>query len=988
MKLRGTIRTVTVAILGVVLLAWSAAAQSNGTFTGRVIDKDGGRIPGVTITVRNAETGVVRNSITNAEGVYSVPGLEPGTYAIKAALPGFADGLSDRVVLGVSATLTVDFTMSVAAVSENVTVSGSAPLIEVSRSEVKATIRTTEVANLPMITRNFNSLVALLPGAKPVAPYHPVKRNAGVVSFGGSVGRNVIATVDGADNRDNMVGGIAMNFTVESIEEFVLATHRFSAAESRSAGAALTLVSKSGTNTFAGSGFFFNRNKALITKDYFTARDGLAKQPFSRYQYGGSVGGPIVTNRAFFFVAAEGVNETTSVTVPDRQYQEMLLLAPFGAKPVHAIQQPFYDALYTIKSNVHLTDTHSFIARYAGQRNERKNGGLSQRTDLTTQMVEPNSYWNAVAQHSWIVSPRVLNQITMTVSHLDCLSDWYNPAGQLFLKNYPNADKLPIERSLAFPSVTIGSSGNGYQCAQDLRPQIRNDTTFQVGSHATKFGASYNYYTKQGVDNTLQHWGTLTFFDDPSVIISNSNGLYPQGFQTPGIVSRWAQGSNALAKAWIDGEQQFMTWFQDDWRVKPNLTLNLGVRYDLDINFYDQRKYSLNATGQVLRAIGNPYGEYPQMSTKNISPRAGLAYDIQGNGRRVLRGGYGLYFDQFGILGNVFAYFQNVRPLQVLATRVNTAVGVGDLASYRYGIDQLLQPDSSGQLPPNTAGYWFDPNISDPHNHQYNIGYSHQVAANTVVSADFTHIDGRNEDKTINLNPIVNGTRVLAPALQAVYGIPNLLSDIQITASINKSRYDELAVQLQQRIPRATLQVSYTLSGAYAYGGQITAGGAGATAQDQFNLFAPGEWGPTATDERHRVVAFGVFELPYGIQISPVFQAATARPYTLTAGRDLNRDGTANDRYVDPISGVQASVNGQRGDPLFLLDLRTTKFFAIGRGRRLGVFAEFFNLTNAANYGASYGGNAASRATFQQPIGFMPGLGYPFQVQFGGRLTF
>ncbi|PYR35218.1 MAG: hypothetical protein DMF90_14410 [Acidobacteria bacterium] len=195
--------------------------------------------------------------------------------------------------------------------------------------------------------------------------------------------------------------------------------------------------------------------------------------------------------------------------------------------------------------------------------------------------------------------------------------------------------------------------------------------------------------------------------------------------------------------------------------------------------------------------------------------------------------------------------------------------------------------------------------------------------------------------------------------------------------------------QFERRIHRATLRVMYTLSGAYAYAGQI-AGSASTVpaAQDANHIFAPGEWGPTPADERHRLVLFGVFDLPGGVQVSPVFQAASARPFNLLAGSDLNKDGQSNDRYIDPASGQQVSVNSQRGDPFSLLDARVTKFFNLGQtSRKVSVFAEFFNLLNTANFGAAYNGNGRS-TLFKQPIGFIPGSGYPFQVQLGARFTF
>jgi hypothetical protein len=310
------------------------------------------------------------------------------------------------------------------------------------------------------------------------------------------------------------------------------------------------------------------------------------------------------------------------------------------------------------------------------------------------------------------------------------------------------------------------------------------------------------------------------------------------------------------------------------------------------------------------------------------------------------------------------------------------------LATYRFGIDPLPpQPQDANTLPRGAAGEYLAPDITDPRNQQMHIGYAHQLAPNTAVSVDFTHVIGRREFRRININPIVNGTRVLAADFVRVYGIPDKLNAVNILVTNNESRYDALTVQFQRRVQRVTIQAHYTLAGAYAYGGSTGARSGAAVAQDQFDQFAEGEWGPTGNDERHRGVIMGVFELPYGIQVSPVFQAASARPYTLTAGQDLNRDGTNNDRYIDPATGKQVAVNSQRGDPTTVMDVRTTKFFGLGGERKIGVFAEVFNVLNTANFGNSYTGNGRS-ATFKQPTGFVPGIGYALQLQLGARFLF
>ena len=219
------------------------------------------------------------------------------------------------------------------------------------------------------------------------------------------------------------------------------------------------------------------------------------------------------------------------------------------------------------------------------------------------------------------------------------------------------------------------------------------------------------------------------------------------------------------------------------------------------------------------------------------------------------------------------------------------------------------------------------PDLTDPQNHVVHVGYAHQLAAGTAVSIDYTHSEIRKDMRSLNINPIVNGRRVLAADFLRVFGAADVLNAVNIKSSINKARYDALTVKFQRRLARATLQAHYTLAGAYAYGGSTGSRGGAAVPQDSFAPLAPGEWGPTGSDERHRVVAMGVFDLAYGIQLSPIFQAATARPFNLTAGADLNADGNNNDRYIDPATGQQVSINAGRGDNTVVVDLRTTKFF-------------------------------------------------------------
>ena len=988
------------------MTASSVFAQSTSTFNGRVLDQGDAVLPGVTVTAVNASTGVARTTVTNGDGVYNMPGLDPGVYDVKTDLQGFAPATRQRVALGLNTTLTLDFKLALSGVQETINVTGDAPLIEVTQSKVVSTIETKELQNLPMITRSVNGMLELLPGATPMAPIDRTKQSVGNVSFGGASGTNISASLDGADNRDNRNGGTLMNFTLESLEQFQLATSQFSASDGRTSGVAISMITKSGTNLFHGSGFLFARDKALSAKDYFSKRDNLDKNPFSRQQWGGSIGGPLLRNRMFFFGAFEYVNEDTSIPVPNQQFGlfELLVdatnrgLIPAGlVNPNHPRSgpTPSHLTMYSIKTNLQLNNNHSLMARYAGQVDTRWAVTFtSPNNDLREPEDSYQHFWSGVVQHGWVLGNRGLNQITGHMNHNDRLSDLRNAiTGEHYSRDFPNVHFFPPR--LSFPGVNTGAGGAGGSRTDTNVIQARDDFSLLAGTHALKFGGNFNYLPRLGIQNANEHFATLTFFDDPSVILSNSNGRYPQGFQTPGIVRTWQQANGGAVNgvgSWAESRKnvrQFMAWFQDDWRATPRLTLNMGVRYDLDINMLDQEHNASNATALALQAIGNPYGGMPGTPHRDISPRVGVAYDMSGDGRRVLRGGYGLYFDQINQNAISDSSPQNWRPLNALAVLTNTAIGVGQLATYRFGIDPLpAQPTEGNSLPPNSTGVWTGPYVVDPRQHHMHIGYAHALAPTTMVSVDFTHEKGTRQLIGLNLNPLVNGQRLLAPAFTRVFGRPDVLSAINVKTSIGSSRVDLLTFKFQRRLPRATIQAHYTLAGAFAYGGSIAARGGGGVGQDALNPLGPGEWGPTGQDERHRLVATGVFELPKGVQVSPVFQLASARPYNLTAGSDLNADGNNNDRYIDPATGKQLSINAGRGDNTVVLDVRATKFFDLGSDRRIATFVELFNALNNVNFGGSYTGNGRS-VLFRQPSGgFIPGIGYPRQVQLGARFLF
>ena len=1014
---------------GLAQSAWGQAAT--GTLNGRVVDQSGAVLAGAQVSVTNTGTSIVRTTVSNAQGLYTVPALQPGTYDIKVENAGFATSERKGITLLADSTLSLDFSMGLASEKQQVTVEGLAPLVESTESSVNGSLRVNEVENLPVLNRQINSLVTLIPGARPAPITNGTKfEMMNGISIGGGRGLNVMTLVDGGDNKDDVLGGPLQNFTLEGIEEFRLISHQYDAQYGRSNGGEIVIVTKSGTNGLHGSGFAFGRSDAMTAADYFTKVSGLPKTPYEREQYGGSLGGPVMKDRWFWFGAAERVQQDYVETPTPQALADVPYLIPFGAKPVKGISQPFQDTLYTLKSDYHINNRHSFFVRWGEEWNSYANDFLTpSEPDLSAPGHDLQNFWSILGSETWLISPSSLNQFTFQRIH-SVVDQALNGNS---LAN-PAAVQTPVTSILAFPNLSIGRNLYEDHYFLEDKNQFKDDFSFQKGSHALKLGADFATLPTFGIVSDIGLCGGVTFFDTPSTIVNNTNGKYPQGFLTPGAVSSISLGTCSAGAAPIDTRihrgRQFGAYAQDSWRVSRKLTLNFGMRYDIDLKFLDQPFLPKSRTYLALKAIGDPYaGSLASTPTNGYGPRFGFAWDLLGNGKSVVRGGYGLFRDE-GLQGNVWqTIFQTGPTLGISSTYVNSSVGTGQLANYIFGVSPLPPGPAANvsQLPPggNTTGYLIAPDFSVPYDHQFHLGYAWQMTSDSALSVDVSHVQYLNDYRTQNLNPLEGawdpsdctvavqpvagteylytpcpaanqkvpyGTRRLAPQLQSTLGSGNILGAVTMITSRNRGRYDEAAVQYTKRTGKVTLNASYTLSWAYGYGGSIGAcASCSVTTPSPVNqdlFFGPGEWGPANTDQRQRWVVNSVISVPFGIQASPVFQIGSPQPYNLTAGTDLNKDGVNNDHYINPATGLPVSANSVRGIWDYDLDLRVTKAFRLGsEKRRLNLFAEGYNLTNKANFGNIFGGNKLS-STFEKPTGYLAGFPTSRQFQFGARVNF
>jgi hypothetical protein len=1009
-----------------------AQTSNTGTLTGVVKDEKGAVVRGASVKLTNLGTNSVRAATTSDEGVYEISQLVPGSYRLEVEAQGFSKYLQEGVVVNVLQRTTINPELKVGGIGETVTVTGeTTPLVETTKTEVGGVIDQRQMENLPVNGRSFASLAILIPGATLAPSFDPTKARVGTFSIGGSTGRNLNITIDGGDNKDNAVGGILQNFSMEGIQEFALSTQRFSAANGRSGGALLSIVSKSGTNDFHGSGFGFFRNEklnanapALLAKANplkFPDPADAVKPPFSRQQFGGSIGGPIKKDKAFFFGTVERTRERGNSIVFGSDRTEIAFLEPFGYKAVQFLPQPFNDWVYTVKGDFNLSPKHTLVTRFAGQNNNALNdqaGFLIVRTDLSGGNKTLNTLYSFLANETWIVNPSTVNQFTYQYSTFD------------------NQILATTElANLAFPGgIVVGRNGNVPQQTIQKKHQFRDDLSWNRGNHSFKFGGDFVWEPTLGGIFAFTSAPSYSFFFDPAQI-ANNPGQFPQGFRTtqvlpgpitcavladPGCTAADLAGFGVVAQIDLaggdpsfnlrDGAKQFAGYIQDDWKITPRFTLNIGARYDVDIGFVDHGHAAENRVYQALKIIGSPYASKVVADDKNnISPRIGFAWDVHGDARSVLRGGYGIYFDQSFLNVPLFAV-QQANP-EIYANFTN------DDPNLSIDSPPPVVPRPLNNPLPGSRGRMLDPFFESPYSQQWNMGYAQEVGKNMSIEIDYVHILGLHEFTSLDINPRTGPLhnaqrsdpassfpRVLAPQfaahaaeLTAAFGVPNPFARITVAQSDGRSRYDGLTVSFKRRYAnKYQLNAHYTLSKARAWFGQL--GDFGNQAQNVFDKWDPINFGPSDADERHRFVISGLFDLPGGFQVAPIFQLASPRAYSIfpSCGCDINRDGVNVDRdSVAPNTDDQhhLPLNPIRGDNFQQLNVRVSKFFNFGEKRKLGLFFEAFNVFNTANFGREFQ-NVTDTPDFGKPLnffgatGFSEPLGIPFQAQIGARFSF
>ena len=1045
-------RAITILSIFSIFMITTSAQVTTADITGRVLDQNGAAVPNATITARHTGTGQTRTAQTSTDGNYTIAELVPGTYEITAESQGFSRAQVKDVELNVGTSRTMNFDLKPGQISEVVDVTSDLVQVETTRSEIGGVVTPVEVQNLPLLNRTFAALSVIMPEARPVGNFDPTKTRVGNVAFNGGDGRQVDVNVDGGDNKDNVVGSLLQNFSYESIQEFQVLQHRWTAESGRAVGGVVNVISKSGTNDFHGSFFSNFRDEKFRAFDFFEkqrqATDPAFQKPsFSRQEIGGSIGGRIVRDKLFFFGALERFRERQINALSATAAAQLPAIPGIGE--VGDIPTPYDDWLATVKIDHRLTDNQSMFYRYAYQKNSSPNDqiGVPATADITGGNTNDNKLHSFIVNHTWTISPTKLNQMSF---HYQDFSNFI-----LGVTDRPN---------IVFPSVQTGRNANVPQSTLETKYQFRDDFSASAGNHNLKTGVNYIDTKLDGFFFFGAQGHQITFFDDPLVIQNNTNGRYPQGFATPGAVRQitFSDGRGDHTQK----IHQLALYIQDDWKVRPTVTLNLGLRWDANIG--NLPRQDNNRTILILQQLNHPLARAitgdPEKLTRTtpswteFQPRVGFAWDPTGSGRTVIRGGYGIFFDQLFQNLTLFSLTQsNPELFQTALTLVNTAVGVGQLATFRFGVDPLPQPPpgfSFADLAVGGFGRINDPDASEPYIQKLSLGFETQLARDTTLSSDYVHTLGLHESRVQVINPRIRqicdatfpgsnpasplcvrgaNTRLLDRAFVDA-GLPaGRIEQINMIGTTNRSLFDSWTTTLRHRTRKMLVSASYVLAESVSWGGQPVASYSGnGIAITPDNQFKPEEYGPTRIDERHRLVVSGVFDLPWEFQLAPIMQLASSRPYSLNLGLDIDGDGLAtNDRIcastspaavfaargnsaalaaLNPPGCIQVQVNSvregfvatgpgtfeTRSGRYFNVDLRAQKAFSLGERFKVKGYVDFYNIFNTENLSFSNRlGNTAATAggLYQQPNalygpGFGPPVGRPLTVQFGARVDF
>jgi outer membrane receptor protein involved in Fe transport len=998
------------------LLAVSASAQTVGSsLQGIITDASGGALPNAEVIVLNVATGAAHNLKTDASGHYRVPVLQPGEYDVHVSMTGFQPIARRGVQLTVGQTAVIDFKLELSALAEELTVTGDSPHINTTSGALSGLVSDKEIRELPLNGRSFQQLALLQTGVTPAlaAGNDVVGGRTPKISINGARPEQNSFLLDGTDinNVYNKTPGSSAGVLlgVEAVLEFQVLTNAYSAEFGRSAGGVINAVTRSGTNAFHGSGFEFHRNSALDSKNFFDPQDRPIPD-FHRNQFGATFGGPFRKDRTFFFGAFESLIERLGITgvtaVPDDNARQGIL--PSRTVGLHPAIPAYLNTLFPRGNGKSLgggvqellfTASQPTSEYFAQMRIDHRFAGGDSifgrytfddgKVDRTPPNKPPitfyaehttNQYLTLEQQH--LFSSALLNTIKGGINRSVSLADNVRT-----VDIPPSMSWIPGEK---FGYFTI--AGVVTEMAGDFRLP-RNDrlNNFQVGDtlfytrgvHAAKVGFQVQYL-QFNQDTTSQRGGIVTFPNLERFLTGTPSTV---GFAVPGLIDPIRKYRQSL----------WGFFAQDDVRARPNLTLNLGLRYEFITTptEADGKISNLRHVTDTTLTIGDPWHSNP--SLKNFAPRLGINWDPFGKGRTSVRAGFGLFYDE--ILPKYYFFSGSLNPPFTTRTTITNPPFPNVLATF--------DPTAPIRAVLQTINY----DLQNPFLRQYNLGVQQALPGNWDVFIGYVGSRGKNlirlGDANLAPETIVGGEKVYQPQLGRRN--PNFGAIFQRATDV-ESFYDSMQVSVIRRYSRGLrAQMSYTLA-------RSIDDSSGINSQDFDNVVQYGiDWydpkrdrGNAAFFAKHNLTFNATWDIPTpgslggaaaallkGWQINNVTTLQSGQPFTVRLGAGFNRSGNLNttnfsenerpnlkpgyssnpilggpDRYWDinafelPLPGHIGNLgrNTLIGPGLINADVSLIKSFRTANQRTVQVRIEAFNVLNRANFAVPSGRTAFTNA--------------------------
>jgi hypothetical protein len=894
------------------------AQNPRGSLRGTVQDATGARIPSARIVAQLSGSSVQREATSEDRGEFRLDDLVPGNYRITVNAARFAPAQAD-VIIAVATVRDITVTMS-PSVQEVVKVQAetssiTTQAIDLASAVHQGVVSSQDLETLPLAARSFANIAYLVPGTEPVEPSDPTKARITAVSTGGSSGLNNELSVDGGDNSDDYIGGFLQNFSPDTIQEFAVRTAQEDADTGGTTAGSVVITTKRGTNEWHGSGAFYERAAALNARFPIENPAPDPKQPFSRQNYVATLGGPIKKDKVWLFSSIEYVHENASIAyspASTAQFDALAQLASEGLIPgissiaVPAnVPIPFRDYIGSLRFDWAQSSKSQWFLRSAEDNYLTHNALVQQATLPSTGLTTHNNYWNTVISNQYSFSPAWVGTFVFDASEL----------------HLTQARNSTLGFALQFPFSLTSLTVSGHETFGDNQfatpitafPKLRNQEKYQLrydlsragGDHSFKFGVNFIHEPVLSGALSANAEALYTLPNDPTfwtqspgnmaafAAIVGCNPALPAN-QSPNPPCPDTSFMPAGDGHFSQNIQRLALYAEDSWRLSRHLTANYGLRYQTTFGLFTASGHSqaANPTFSMLPLNGVP-AAVPHDYRKQFAPRLGLAYSPGDGGKTVLRAGFGLFYNDLAQNGWVTA-FQAVNG----------------------GVD-------------NSPPSYIDPHYRTPYALHATGGVQHAFNEHWIVSVDYTHEEGNHAYRA--------------------YAFP----EFNLYKSDNRSAYNALMLHLQGNVSsRFNLVANYTLAHAQTWGcilGEVF--DYVNAVCDPFHAFAPGDYGPSGEDVRHRFVVAGTVHIPGGFELTTITQGESARPFTITNASNNGRIS---------VNGTPTSLDEFRGTPYIQMDLRVSRPIKVGERWQIAPFAELFNLFNRNNPGANYVANIAA----------------------------